>query len=135
MDNYITKTDVENLRKKELMYKNWYFNVFEPLRSEIHHTTNTYAKSARHMRDAKYQEYLRQVNKHGTSHRDDYTDSEYDPCDYGVIDASIAGELVDPTRVAMRKFAREENVQLRCRLGRTLSAKQIDKLRLPIIVN
>jgi hypothetical protein len=126
---------INEYRKKELVYKNWHLNVYEPIQREITKNINENGEFAREMRNTKYVEYLKQVNSRGAAYRDDYEPEDYDPTNIVQIDANISNKLRDPTNLPLRKTHNEDKTVVRCINGRMFSAKDTEAMKLPIIIN
>lgn len=93
------------------------------------------ADYARNVRNLRYLEYLHHVNKHGCCFQDDYQSEVYDPVDLIHLDATLSKQLKDPTSVPQRKSFKEDKTIYKCQTGKTFSSKQIERTKLPIILN
>jgi hypothetical protein len=134
MDESINKSDIKELRKKELRYKRWYLNVYEPIQKEIYRNVNNgSADHARHVRNLRYLEFLHQNNKRGAVFQDDYEPDEYNPIDLVNINANITKKLKDPTQLKLRKDFDEQNLIYKCIYGKDFSPKEIETTKLPTI--
>ncbi|CAF0823854.1 unnamed protein product [Brachionus calyciflorus] len=132
----IQKSDVSQLRRKELIYKNWHLNVYEPIQREIQKNMNSSnALYARSLRNIRYMEFLNQVNEKGCVYRDDFQPEEYDPTNLVPLGAHFVKPLKDPTSVRQRKNYDEEKLIYKCITGKKFTSNQIDKSKLPIIIN
>ena len=126
---------VKEYRKKELLYKNWYLNVYEPIQKQVNKNISENGQYARNVRNEKYLEYLNRVNRHGCSFQDDFEPEDYNPIDIVQIDANLGKRLKDPTTLPLRKTHLEDNTIIRCVSGRNLTQKQTQQTRLPVIIN
>lgn len=132
----IEKSDISQLRKKELIYKNWHLNVYEPIKREIQKNMNSSnAKFARSLRDMRYAEYLNHTNQKGCVFRDDYQSEEYDPVNLMPLEASFVMPLKDPTSIRFRKDNDEQKLIYKCLTGKKFTSSQVEKARLPRILN
>ncbi len=123
-------------RKREVIYKNWHLNVYEPIKNEINSgMMSKRADLIRNLRNLKYLEYLNQVNKYGAAYQEDFDTLEYDPTCDGLLnfDVCVQNKLKDPTLLASRKNHTEQNVMYKCLTGHELTKKQADQIKLPII--
>lgn len=111
MNQRIASHEREKTRKREVIYKNWYRNVYEPMQSSIYNIMLTEdADYARNIRNVKYLEYLNQCNNRGSVFQDDFEPAEYDPISMHNLDASLAQKLIDPTNLQRRKDDKEVNM-------------------------
>lgn len=94
-----------------------------------------HAQYARATRNLRYLEYLQQVNKKGYVFQDDFQPEEYDPTNIIPLDACLPNKLKDPTSVSQRKNFNEEKTIYKCITGKTYSQSQIERTKLPIIIN
>lgn len=116
IEESIERCEARQLRRKELLYKNWYINVYEPIQIEIYKNMHGHkAEFARLTRDLKYAEYLEKVNERGCSFQDDFAPEDYDPTAIVKIDATVTRKLRDPTNLPKRKTLIEENTILNVR--------------------
>lgn len=130
----LDRCNEKQLRRKELLYKDWYLNVYEPIQVEIYKNMHCYkADYAKWSRDTKYVEYLSRVNQQGGVFQEDFDEAEYDPTNLVRVDAPVHKRLKDPTRVGERKTFVEDNTLLRARFGKNFSLKQIERTKLPVI--
>jgi hypothetical protein len=128
--------EFKQLRKKEVTYKEWYLNVYMPIKKEIfkslsNKNTINRAKSQKDL----YYEYLKYVDKHGFTFREDYEKTKQDPTDLLYIHAKFDRELKDPTNLPQRKYFHEEKMIFRCLTGKNLTKTQVNLIKLPHIVN
>lgn len=126
---------VKEYRKRELLYKNWYLNVYEPVKTQVTKNITENGKYARNVRNEKYLEYLNQVNRRGCSFQDDFEPEDYNPIDIVQIDANLGKRLKDPTNLPLRKTHLEDHTIIRCISGRNLNQKETQQTRLPVIIN
>lgn len=107
----IDQCEREKVRKREMIYKNWYRNVYEPMQTEIYKTMlSNSAEYARNFRNLKYLEYLNQCNQRNSCYQDDFEPAEYDPVSVVNLDASVGGRYLDPTTLPQRKEMKEVNM-------------------------
>jgi hypothetical protein len=124
------------LRKKELLYKKWYLDVYEPIQKEVYKNVNSSsAEYARNVRNLRYLEFLHHSNKRGAVYRDDFEPDEYDPTDVISLDANLSKKLNDPTCLAQRKSFNEQSLIYKCAYGREFTMKEVESSRLPVIEN
>ena len=136
INNNIEKSDAAELRKRELLYKNWHLNVYEPIQKEIQKNMNSSnADMARHIRNLKYLEYLQHVNKYGYAFQEDYEPTDYDPCDVISLCANVPVKLRDPTTIRQRIQHKEDRTILKLITGKDFTDKQTDRIKLPLIMN
>lgn len=132
----IEKSDVSQLRKKELIYKNWHLHVYEPIKREIQkNMSSPSAKFARSLRDLRYEEYLSHTNERGCVFRDDFQSEEYDPVNLVPLEASFVRPFKDPTSVRSRKDNDEQKLIFKCLTGKKFTSSQVQRARLPRILN
>lgn len=93
------------------------------------------AEYARNSRNHKYGEYISHVNKYGGAYQDDFEPNDYDPTGVVKLDVNLPTRLKDPTTLPQRKNYNEINTIYRCNTGRNFTQKQVEKTKLPIIVN
>ena len=113
----IEKSEAAELRKRELIYKNWHLNVYEPIQREIQKNMNSTNDYARNIRNLKYLEYLQYVNKYGYAFQEDFEAAEYDPTDVISICANIPIRLKDPTTIRQRLQHKEDRTILKLITG------------------
>ena len=136
IDNEIEKSHTSELRKRELLYKNWYLKVYEPIQSKIRNNMlSSNADYARDIRSLRYLEFLHQVNKLGGVYQDDYERNEYDPMNLLNMDSSLTHKLKDPTHISTRKFLEEDGMVLKWITGKDFTNKETENTKLPIIIN
>ena len=134
IDENIKKSDTKELRKKELRYKRWYLNVYEPIQKEIYmNVNNGSADYARHVRNLRYLEFLHQNNKRGAVYQEDFDDDEYNPTDLININANLTKKLNDPTQLRLKKNLNEQKLIYKCIYGKDFTAKEIETTKLPTI--
>lgn len=111
INNHKEKCDQEKQLKREIIYKSWYRNVYEPMQSGIYNTMlSNQAQYARNIRNLKYLEYLNQCNKRNRVYQDDFEPNDYDPLNVISLEASVIGKLLDPTTLSQRKEFKEVNM-------------------------
>ena len=98
--------DKAQLRKKEIIYKNWRINVQEPISKEIKKATS--ASNVKIMRDINYVSYLKHINKYGSAYQDDFDPKDYNPLVRTCVSAKISGK--DLKNVSERKLIEENQV-------------------------
>ena len=135
IDRDLYEFTVNEHRKKELMYKNWYLNVYEPIQKQVNKNMTENGQYARNMRNEKYLEYLNQVNKHGAAYQDDFEPEYYNPIDIVQLDAHLPKRLRDPTNLPIRKTHIEDHIVIKCANDRNFSQKQTQQTRLPVILH
>ena len=135
IDRDLYEFAVKEHRKKELLYKNWYLNVYEPIQKQVNKNISENGKYARDLRNEKYLEYLNQVNRYGCSVQDDYEPENYNPIDIVQLDANLGHRLKDPTNLTLRKTHLEDKTIIKCINGRNFNQKQTQQTRLPVIIN
>ena len=131
----INDSELRELRKRELKYKLWHTNVYEPIQKEVYKNVNgESAEYARYIRNLRYLEFLHHTNKRGGVCQDDFEPEEYNPVDLVNLDATL-NRLKDPTHLRQRKDHDEQNVIYKCMFGKDFTAKEINKTKLPVIMN
>ena len=132
----IEKSEETELRKQELLYKNWYLNVFEPIKSGVQkRMQSSKADYARNIRNLRYLEYLHQVNKLGGVYQDDFEPCEYNPMNLVNLEANLKSRIRDPTSIPLRKRSKEERMILKWMTGKEFTRKEAEETKLPIIIN
>lgn len=111
INSRIETNEREKTRKREIIYKNWYRNVYEPMQNSIYNLMlSSEADYARNLRNLKYLEYLNQCNKRQSVYQDDFEPAEYDPVKLMNLDASLPCKLSDPTNLPRRKQSKETDL-------------------------
>lgn len=131
----IEQTEREKERKREIIYKNWYRNVYEPIQDGIYNMMlSTDAQYARKIRNSKYLEYLNQCNKRQSVFQDDFEPTEYDPIHMLNLDASVSCKLLDPTTLAQRKVDKELGL-MRTNMQRLPTIRRANSPRSDVVWN
>ncbi|XP_076466377.1 protein FAM228B-like isoform X2 [Babylonia areolata] len=136
VSDYLEHKDMLDLRKRELLHKNWNSRVYEPIRHKIIGAMNNgdWNDKDRRRREL-HRQYLEHVNKKGHVFLDTMDKGEY----YGQAlnhhrPAPITVQtesLQDPLLAQERERSREDQVILRCATGHLYSHADISQVRLP----
>ncbi|KAL8624905.1 hypothetical protein ACOMHN_016201 [Nucella lapillus] len=137
--SYLDHKDMLDLRKKELLHKNWTNRVFEPIREKIVGAMNSddWPDKDRRRREL-HRQYLEHINKkksEGHVFLDTMDEGEY----YAQAlnhsrPSSITvhtNSLQDPLLAQERQRNKEDQMVLHCLTGQLYSHSDIDQVRLP----
>lgn len=136
VDNYINQRDVTDLRKKEVLHKNWNERVYKPLRKKIIEAmdSNDWPEVDRRKREL-HRQYLEFTNEKGHVFLDTMDPEEYYAMALnGHRPAPIKIEtrpLHDPLISQGRQRSEEDRTILRCMTGYRYSDKDIEQVKMP----
>ncbi|XP_060597955.1 protein FAM228B-like isoform X8 [Ruditapes philippinarum] len=136
VDNYINHRDVTDLRKKEVLHKNWNERVYKPLRKKIIEAmdSNDWPEVDRRKREL-HRQYLEFTNEKGHVFLDTMDPEEYYAMALnGHRPAPIKIEtrpLHDPLISQGRQRSEEDRTILRCVTGYRYSDKDIEQVKMP----
>ncbi|XP_045196890.1 protein FAM228B-like isoform X6 [Mercenaria mercenaria] len=136
VEDYITRRDVTDLRKKEVLHKNWSERVYKPLRKKIIEAmdSNDWPEVDRRKREL-HRQYLEFTNAKGHVFLDTIDPEEYYAMALnGHRPAPIKIEtrpLHDPLISQGRQRSEEDRTILRCMTGYRYSDKDIEQVKMP----
>ncbi|XP_070190063.1 protein FAM228B-like isoform X4 [Littorina saxatilis] len=136
LNEYLEHTDLLELRKRELLHKNWNEKVYEPIRRQILAAMNgqDWTEKDRRRRELHCQ-YLEHVNRKGHVFLDTMDKGEYYAqalyCHRPAPITVQTETLNDPLLAQGRKRSQEDQTILRCTTGEVYSHDDIDQVKLP----
>ncbi|NXE51407.1 F228B protein, partial [Casuarius casuarius] len=132
VDRYLRHNDFLNLRRKEILYKKWLWDVSEPLLQKIEDKVDS--KSSEEIQKRNEEQlslYLNYCKKKGYAALDTYNPSEYDPLFLKTCTdcwkVSIP-TLQDPLLKDMRRKFTEKGIIKQCETGRLCSSRELNEL-------
>lgn len=136
VEDFITHREITNLRKKEVLHKNWNERVYKPLRKKIIEAmdSNDWPEVDRRKREL-HRQYLEFTNEKGHVFLDTMDPEEYYAMALnGHRPAPIKIEtrpLHDPLISQGRQRNEEDRTILRCMTGYRYSDKDIEQVKMP----
>lgn len=136
IDEFLRENDLLNLRRKELLHKEWHENVYTPTRKKIEATFEEGYMLLNQRKRAEYLKYLEYKNKKGDVFLDVISKEEYDPLcllqkgSQTKLQART-GRLHDPLLAQERQRIDEQRTIHRCQTGEVLTDDEIQKSWLP----
>ncbi|XP_072018920.1 protein FAM228B-like [Amphiura filiformis] len=135
IENELLHKSFLDKRKKEMLYKKWSEQIFEPIQDKIYRAMKgNYAAVDRKKREL-FNDYINHRNKKGYVFLDTFDEKEYDPLSLvaprpAPITATT-GALNDPLIAQRRERNDEDRMVIRCYTGQSLSEKAVEQSRLP----
>ncbi|XP_039263941.2 protein FAM228B-like [Styela clava] len=138
IDEFLQENELLNLRRKELLYKEWHENVYEPTRRKIQNKIETEYPILDEKKREEYVKYLKYKNKKGDVFLDVMSKEEYDPMcllhpDSPTLLKVQTPRLQDPLLAQERQRIDEERTISRCETGEILSDDAIRHRWLPAL--
>lgn len=136
INEFLLENDLLNLRRRELLHKEWHENVYVPTRKKVEEVFENKHPLLDLRKREEYEKFLDYKNKKGDVFLDTISKDEYDPLclmtQEGFTNIKArTGRLLDPLVAQERQRIEEQRAIYRCETGDVLSDDEIRKRWLP----
>lgn len=136
INEFLVENDLLNLRRRELLHKEWHENVYVPTRKKVEKVFEKKYPLLDQRKREEYEKFLEYKNKKGNVFLDVISKEEYDPLclmtQEGVTNIKAhTGRLFDPLIAQERQRIEEQRAIYQCETGYVLSDAEIRKRWLP----